>query len=64
MTKLKAAEQYPYFIRHVDGDTLNNHVDNIRWVPLRIAFKRLEWKVDWVCYLTQEEVLFVRRMLR
>jgi len=64
MKKLKAVQFYPNFIRHVNGDTQDNRVTNLCWVKLRDAFKNITtWKVDWVCYLTEEEIKFIKDML-
>ena len=63
MSKLKMADGYPNFIRHKNGDTQDNRATNLCWVTLREAFRNLDWKVDWVCYLTEEEILFVEHML-
>ena len=64
MKKLKAVPEYPNFIRHVNGDTLDNRVVNLCWVKLKDAFKNITtWKVDWVIYLTSEEIKFVKDML-
>ena len=64
MKKLKAVSEYPYFIRHVNGDTQDNRPENLCWVKLRDAFKHIAtWKVDWVCYLTEEETKFLKDML-
>ena len=49
-----------FFIRHVDGNTLNNHIMNLMTVSPYDAFTHPEWKVDWVCYLEDDEIAFVR----
>ena len=64
MEKLKAAPDYPNFIRHINGNTLDNRLENLCWVKLSEAFQNItNWKVDWVCYLTEEEVRFVKDLL-
>ena len=60
MDKLKATDWYPIFIRHTNGDTLDNRATNLELVDIKDAFKHiLEWKVDWVCYVTAEERSFL-----
>ena len=61
--KLKRIDGYPNFIRHINGNTTDNRVSNLTRVTLQDAFKHMEWKVDWVCFLTEEEVKFVKDML-
>ena len=64
MEKLKDVSGYPMFIRHVNGNTLDNRVENLRWVELKDALRNVAtWKVDWVCYVTDEEVSFLKKML-
>jgi hypothetical protein len=67
MTKLKAANDYPgypNFIRHVNGNTQDNRASNLAVVTLREAFNNIAtWRVDWVCYVTEEEVEFVKNLL-
>ena len=63
MNKLKAVNEYPNFIRHINGDTLDNRIENLTWVTLREAFANLDWKVDWVCYVTEEERDYIKNML-
>ena len=54
LKKLKAADEYPYFIRHINGDTHDNRAENLAWVTLKNAFKNMStWKVDWVIYLNE-----------
>ena len=55
--KLKAAA--PFFVRHLDGNCDNNAVTNLEIVSLEDAFRNLDWKVDWVCFCTEEERLFI-----
>lgn len=60
--KLKTDSCYPNYIRHKNGDTLDNRVENLEWVHIKDAFRNLQWKVDWVCYLNNEEIKFVYDM--
>jgi hypothetical protein len=63
MKKLKAVPEYPIFIRHINGDTLDNRVENLCFVKLKDAFRNIStWKVDWVCYLDAEEIKFLHDM--
>ena len=64
MEKLKATDWYPTFVRHVDGNTLNNYPTNLELVTLKDAFKHIsDWTVDWVCFVTEEERAFLVNML-
>ena len=63
MDKLKASHLYPMFVRHKNGNTQDNRAVNLEFVELRAAFKNLDWSVDWVRYLTEEEILFIKNML-
>ena len=64
MDKLKATEGYPTFIRHKNGDILDNRAENLEAVLLRDAFTHInDWKVDWVCYVTELERTFLVDML-
>ena len=63
LKKLKAADEYPYFIRHINGDTHDNRAENLAWVTLKNAFKNMStWKVDWVIYLNEEEIRKVKEL--
>jgi hypothetical protein len=36
------------FIQHIDGNTLNNKVDNLKWVNVKDAMDNFdEWITDW-----------------
>jgi hypothetical protein len=64
MDKLKQNPMHPNYIRHVNGDTLDNRVENLQYVKLRDAFNHInDWKVDWVCDVTDEERAFLVDML-
>lgn len=41
----------PYFIRHVDGNTLNDALSNLECVSWRKALLHPQWRVDWVLHL-------------
>ena len=61
MEKLKAVPEYPTFIRHINGNTLDNRADNLCYVALIDAFRNImTWKVDWVCYVDADEVRFMK----
>ena len=63
MKKLKAVPEYPIFIRHINGNTLDNRASNLCYVKLRDAFRNMStWKVDWVCFLDDAEVRFLQTM--
>jgi len=48
------------FVRFLDGDTLNCHVENLQYVPLKAALEHIDdWKVDWDMDLSAEEVALV-----
>jgi len=53
-----------WFIQHLDGNTLNDSIDNLRKIHPREVFARLandeELVVDWVCGLTKKEIAFVK----
>ncbi len=50
------------FMRHINGDTLDDRPANLEWVDLAAALRHMDdWKVDWVVGLTAEEVAFVKR---
>nr|QBK93552.1 MAG: hypothetical protein LCPAC404_02560 [Pithovirus LCPAC404] len=49
-----------YFIRHINGDTLDNSICNLQRVHPKDAFAHVDWKVDWVIDLTDEEIEFVK----
>lgn len=42
-------------IRHVNGNTLDNRVENLQWVSAQDAFNNKNWTVDAVCHLTDQE---------
>ena len=61
LQKLRAVPEYPYFIRHINGNTLDNDPQNLGWVTLEEAFKNIStWKVDWVIHLTPKEITQIR----
>ena len=63
LQKLKAADEYPYFIRHINGDTHDNRAENLAWVTLKNALMNIStWKVDWVIYLNEEEIRMVKEL--
>ena len=64
MDKLKETEDYPLFIRHKNGNTTDNRVENLEQVHIRDAFAHInDWKVDWVCDITEDDRAFLVDML-
>ena len=64
MDKLKQTELYPMFIRHKNGDILDNRAENLEHVHVREALAHInDWKVDWVSFITDEERFFLVDML-
>ena len=49
-------------IRHLNGDTLDNRVENLGIVTLTEAWQNLDWKVDWIIFVTDEERDFILGM--
>ena len=63
--KLKAQSDFPHFIRHIDGNTLNNAPSNLAWVNIYHAFKHIStWKVDWVIYVTAAGIRAIEQGLK
>ena len=49
-----------YFVRFLDGNTLNCCRNNLQLVTPVDAFNNItKWKVDWDCDLTNKEIVFV-----
>ena len=49
------------FIRFMDGNVQNSHVDNLVFVGLEQCMKNIStWTADWDMDLTEEEVALVR----
>ena len=53
-----------WFLQHIDGNTLNNNIDNLKKIHPKEVFTRMhegeELCVDWVCGLTEKEIMFVK----
>ena len=65
LQKLRAVPEYPYFIRHINGNTLDNDPKNLSWVTLDEAFKNIStWKVDWVIYVTAAGIRAIEQGLK
>jgi len=47
------------FIRHINGNTRDNMVENLQYVNYEFLFHLEEWSVDWVLDLTPREIEFV-----
>jgi hypothetical protein len=60
MKKLERAGVY----RHVNGDTMDNHIQNIQKVSPQDALKNKDWTVDPVCNLTKPEFAFWKKIRR
>ena len=52
-------ENQGYFIRFIDGNPFNIHINNLEQVHPYDAFKNIDWKVDWDMDLTKKEKHFV-----
>ncbi len=52
-----------FFIRHFDGNTHNNCINNLERVHPKDAFRHADWAIDWVIDLTDEEIEFVHANL-
>lgn len=49
-----------HFIRHIDGNVENNHVNNLQFVNLETALQHVDdWEVDWSMELSDAEELLV-----
>jgi len=53
-----------WFIQHLDGNTLNNNINNLKKIHPKEVFTRMsngeDLIVDWVRGLTNKEIEFVR----
>lgn len=49
------------FIRHVDGNVLNNAMDNLKNVGYFQAFSNPDWQVDWVCFVREKDARYVKK---
>tara|TARA_R100000655_G_scaffold87142_1_gene127288 strand:- start:545 stop:835 length:291 start_codon:yes stop_codon:yes gene_type:complete len=53
-----------WFLQHIDGNTLNNNINNLKKIHPKEVFTRLSngenLVVDWVCGLTEKEIDFVK----
>lgn len=59
--KSKFAGRGNQFIRHINGNTLDNNIDNLAFVTAYDALVHVsDWTTNWVCYVTEEEAQFVR----
>lgn len=59
--KNKFARERNQFIRHINGNTLDNNIHNLAWVNAYDALVHVnDWTTDWACYVTEEEAQFVR----
>jgi hypothetical protein len=53
------------YIRHKDGNTVNNNIANLQEVNLEVALKHADdWKVDWVCDLSSAEIQYVKNNIQ
>ena len=49
-----------YFIRWLDGNTLNNNVTNLCYCSPIDAFSNPDWMVDWNLDLSTKQTIFVK----
>jgi hypothetical protein len=48
-------ENSSYLIRHIDGNTLNNCLNNLKYVNIEDTINNINnWKVDWIFYLPEK----------
>ena len=50
------------FIRHIDGNTLNNVYTNLQWVSLRLIIENPTWTVDHVLYLNAADFAYIENL--
>tara|TARA_R110000803_G_scaffold20274_2_gene52416 strand:+ start:2056 stop:2376 length:321 start_codon:yes stop_codon:yes gene_type:complete len=55
----QTADSRGHFMRHIDGNPMNNDVSNLEFCHPKDAFNNPEWKVDWTEPLTKRECRFV-----
>ena len=59
--KDKFASENNHFIRHINGNTLDNNIHNLAWCSVYDALEHIDdWTTDWMCYVTEKEAQFVR----
>ena len=58
--KLQAdGNKHLFFIEHIDGDTQNNNLHNLRYAHFKEWLAEPSRQVDWVLYLNKKERDFV-----
>ena len=53
-----------FFIRFMNGNNLDCRLENLQRIHPKYAFIRPKWKVDWDCFLEENEILYVTKNMK